>query len=98
MKEENDIVATVVRIARKICPMEDAIADLLDDELRSALEGMPGVHKISRDKIRKRNAEIIAAVGSAPGEGSMTVSEAARHFSVSRAHIYRIIESSGLNS
>jgi len=96
MKAENDIVDMFIAVARRICPMEDHQADLLEDEIRFSFGGEQyGVHKRSRAKMVERNEAIIAAVGPVPGEGKMTVSEASRHFSVSRRHIYRLLDAAG---
>lgn len=93
MKAENDLVDAIVCIARRIGRLDDQTAALLEDEIRFSLGGERGIHKRSPESMQARNAAIVAAVGPKPGEGRMTVSEAARHFSVSRRHIYRLLES-----
>lgn len=91
---EQDFVSRLVQIAQAVTGMDDTQAALLEDEIRHEFGGDTGyVAATSRAMAEARNKEIVEAVTTRRnGAERMTVAEAARHYSVSRKHVYELLK------
>lgn len=85
---EQDFVSRLVQIARLVTRMDDDQAALLEDQIRQEYGGdSPYVAATNLEAAAARNRDIVSLVRS----GDITAREAARRFSVSRAHVYRLL-------